>query len=228
MAKKLVLVGRDDPLSGALLGAFTAHGYACEVLRLEDAGSADSAPLVIERRLTDLSPDVVVICPSWRGRGDFLDSSAEAWQEALYENVEVVTYVMQAAANVFKASQKEGRIIVTSHVGALTPFRGLSLLGTTLAAVKALVKMLALELAPIKTTVNSVALGPFMEGLELPDASTDKLKQDTPLQDDMLTAAAEVCLFLASKAGGHLTGQTLPVEGGFLLTRASGGSPYAD
>ncbi len=228
MAKKLVLVGRDDPLSGALLEAFTTHGYVCQSLRLEDAGSADSITVAAKRHLTVLSPDVVVICPSWRGRGAFLDSSAGEWQEALHENVEVVTYVMQAAADVFKASQKEGRIIVTSHVAALTPFRGLSLLGTTLAAVKALVKMLALELAPLKTTVNSVALGPLVEGLELPDASTDKLRQDTPLQDDMFTAAAEVCLFLASEAGGHLTGQTLPVEGGFLLTRASGGSPYAD
>jgi len=114
---------------------------------------------------------------------------------------------------------------VLSHVAALAPLRGLSLLGTTLSAVSALVKMLALELAPY-TTVNAVALGPLAQGLELSDAAVDKLKEDTPFEQDPLTTAADVCLFLASEAGRHITGQTLPVEGGFLLTRGSGVSPY--
>ena len=137
-----------------------------------------------------------------------------------------VTYLLQAAGKYFR-TKKSGRVIVLSHVSALAPLRGLSLLGTTLSAVSALVKMLALELAP-NVTVNSVALGPLLEGLELSESSAQRLRGDTPLEHDTLSAAAEVCLFLSSEAGRHLTGQTLPVEGGFLLTRGSGISPYAD
>lgn len=98
-------------------------------------------------------------------------------------------------------------------------------MGTTLSAVTVLVKMLALELAP-DVTVNSVAVGPLAAGLKLPDEAVARLVRDTPLGEGF-EAVAEVCLFLASEAARHLTGQTLPVEGGFLLTRGDGVSPYA-
>ena len=223
MAKTLMFFGPTDALSDAVTNHFARHDYLVERTTGQETDFLD--PVKLGALLNTVTPDVVMIYPSWRGRGSFLESTGEQWETAIGQNIEAVTYLLQASAERLGALGKGGRIIVLSHVAALTPFNGLSVLGTTLAAVKALIKMLAVELAPYKITVNSVAAGPLLEGL--PQTSQQRLKDDTPLGGDANASSASLCLFLASGGADHITGQTLNVEGGFLLTRGSGVSPFA-
>ena len=224
MMKKLLFLGRDDVLSKALLERFETDGFSCQHL-VKDA-EAYKAISDLEHALSTEQQDVLVVYPPYQGRGRFLDSTASAWEEALSQNVEATTYILQAALKSFSTSSSGGRIIVLNHVSALAPLQGLSLMGTTLSALNALVKMLALELAPHDATVNSVAVGPLAAGLELSQQANERLEQDTPLATDAFEAAADLCLFMCSDSARHLTGQVLRADGGFLLTRGSGVSPY--
>lgn len=223
--KKLLFLGRDDALSKGLLERFNAEDFSCQYLAKDAEAYKNISKL--EHALTTEQPDVLIVYPPYQGRGRFLDSTASAWEEALGQNVEATTYILQAALKTFSTSSSGGRIILLNHVSALAPLQGLSLMGTTLSALNALVKMLALELAPHDATVNSVAVGPFAAGLELAQQANERLEQDTPLKTDEFEAAADLCLLLCSKGARHWTGQVLRADGGFLLTRGSGVSPYA-
>ena len=223
MTRNLIFFGPTDALSEVVINHFAKHGYLVEETTAQEIDFLD--PVKLEDFLNTVTPDVVMIYPSWQGRGAFLESTTEQWETAMSQNIEAVTYLLQASAKRLGALGRGGRIIVLSHVAALTPFNGLSILGTTLAAVKALIKMLAVELAPHGVTVNSVAAGPLLEGL--PQTSQQRLRDDTPLGGDANASLASLCLFLVSGGADHLTGQTLSVEGGFLLTRGPGVSPYA-
>lgn len=224
MTRTLLFFGSQDALAASVTQHFAEHGFVVEQVTQQDADFLD--PTQLERVLSTKNPDVVVVRPSWQGRGSFLESTTREWESALGQNVEAVTYLLQASAQRLEGLGRGGRVIVLSHVAALAPFHGLSLLGTTLAAVTVLVKMLALELAPHQVTVNAVAAGPELEGLS--QASRSRLAADTPLGTDTRSSLASLCLFLASAGAQHITGQTLSVDGGFLLTRGTGLSPYAE
>lgn len=219
----LLFLGPDDALCRAVTDCFAEHSYHVERVT---PSQTPSSPARLESFFNERIPDVVMIRPSWQGRGAFLESTSGEWEEAIAQNIETVTLLLQAAAKRLATLQNGGRILVSSHVAALMPFHGLSLLGTTLAAVTALVKMLALEMAPHGITVNAVAGGPGLEGL--PQTSRERLHQDIPLKGDAARSLVSLCLFLASEGASHITGQTLSVEGGFLLTRGAGVSPYVE
>ena len=223
--KKLLFLGRDDGLRKALLGQFKVEGFSYQ----HHAKTAEDYKNVsaLEQTLITERPDVLIVYPPHQSRGQFLDSTAAEWEEAISQNIEATTFILQAALKIFAGSNSGGRIIVLSHVSALAPMNGLSLMGTTLGALNALVKMLALKLTPHRVTVNSVAVGPLAASLELPQGATERLRQDTPIQVDDFEDAAALCLLLCSDEARHLTGQQLRADGGFLLTRGSGSSPYA-
>lgn len=224
MTRTLLFFGSEDAISEGVVRGFSEQGFVVRQVTGREVDFLDPAQL--EHVLGAESPEVVVVYPSWRGHGSFLESTTTEWESSLAQNVEAVTYSLQAAAQQLEYLNKGGRIIVLSHVASLEPFQGLSILGTTLAAVKVLVKMLALELAPHNITVNAVAMGPGLEGLS--QTAQDRLAADTPFGAETRASLVNLCLFLASEGARHITGQTLNVDGGFLLTRGAGVSPYAE
>jgi 3-oxoacyl-[acyl-carrier protein] reductase len=112
-----------------------------------------------------------------------------------------------------------GRIVNIASVAGLVGFHGQANYAAAKAGVIGMTRVLAKELARRAITVNAVAPGVIrtpMLGEIKPDVMAEYLKQ-IPLRrlgepDDVANAV----LFLASEESGYITGQVLPVTGGWV------------
>ena len=135
----------------------------------------------------------------------------------------------QAAAKAMKASGRGGVIVQTGSMWALqaigaTPSAAYSAAN---GGVHALVKNLAIELAPYKIRVNAIApavietpvFGTFLTPEQV-KAVLPTFKAMHPLgRNGQPADAAEALLFLASDQASFITGVILPVDGGVMAGR---------
>jgi NAD(P)-dependent dehydrogenase (short-subunit alcohol dehydrogenase family) len=150
----------------------------------------------------------------------FLEVSEDNLDRMLAVNVKGVFLVAQAAARRMVERGEGGSIINISsqmrHVGA--PRR--TVYCATKHAVEGLTKAMAVELAPHKVRVNSVAPTFVETPMTKPLLENETLREDTlsriPLgrlgRVEDVTGAV---LFLASPAAGLITGASLLVDGGW-------------
>jgi NAD(P)-dependent dehydrogenase (short-subunit alcohol dehydrogenase family) len=124
-------------------------------------------------------------------------------------------------------SERGGAIVnVTSrlaHIGV----PGMSVYGASKGALRALTHGAAVELAPLGIRVNAVAPGMtetdlFQEWIEsLPDPQAARAEVESAVPLGSLARPEEVAAaiwFLASDAAAHITGVSLPVDGGYTAT----------
>lgn len=188
-------------------------------------------PAAISHQIAGLAPvDVAVIAPGWQELKRFVDTTPADWDDALSRNFESATYTAQAAARQMIARGNGGRIIFMSSVSSIMPFTETSALGASLSALTALAKMAAVDLGPHRITVNVVAAGWVDTDWSRPYLHSEGrayVERGIPL-GRIATAqdVANVCGFLASDLAAYVTGTVIPVDGGYLLTRTDGTTPY--
>ena len=88
------------------------------------------------------------------------------------------------------------------------------------AAILGLTRALAKELGPSGITVNAVAPGVILTDMTAPlgRETLDELAEETPLsRNGTPEDVANAVYFLASDEAGFITGQTLGVNGGFVI-----------
>jgi 3-oxoacyl-[acyl-carrier protein] reductase len=153
----------------------------------------------------------------------FVRMEPEAWQSVLQTNLGG-TYNFCRAVAYSLMRQRHGRIINISSVAAEHVNMGQANYAASKAAVNALTRALALELAGRNVTVNAIAPG-FIE-TDMSEAVRNKagdvIKKLIPMRrlgqpEDI----ARVAVFLASADSGYMTGQVLTVDGGLTLGSAS-------
>lgn len=236
--KQFLYIGSIDVVGRTLIDRFGQDGF--DPYHLAPRGSevygagAEVDPLDPKAwtdALRDLEPDVVALAPSWRRTGAFVDSDADEWRDALAQNVESATYALQSVGERMVERGAGGHIVGLLHVAALVPYRDLTVFGTTVAALKALLGMLAVELAPHGIAVNSLAQG-FSEdgGPAIGRLAMEVVENDTPRGKRLVAAeVADACRLLTRAAGVSLTGAVLPVDGGHRLTRGRvGPAPFGE
>ncbi|NVP58280.1 SDR family oxidoreductase [Mycoplana rhizolycopersici] len=129
-------------------------------------------------------------------------------------NVRGVFLAIQAAA----LNMKDGGRIVTigSNTAVRTGSSGGSVYAMTKAAVAAMVKGAALDLAPRSITVNNIQPGPTET--DMTASMVAGLVNVIPLkrvgQPDEIAALAS---YLVSEKAGYMTGSSLTIDGGFVL-----------
>ena len=191
----------------------------------------DSYPETIHGDISTLGPvEIAVIAPRWFDNKLFMETTPGDWEAAFAQNFEKAVYIAQAVAQPMIATGRGGRLILLSSVAAMMPFVQLSAFGSSLAALRALAKMVAVELGPHNITVNVVALGwveseasaPHLtsEGREYVEAGIPLGRVGRPHE------VANVCLFLASELAAYVTGAVIPVDGGYILTQSEGETPF--
>ncbi len=164
-----------------------------------------------------------------------LETSEELWDKVIDINLKGAFFYAQQAAMAMKAKGNPGKIINISSIDSLHPSGNLVHYDASKGGMLMMTRSMALELSAHGITVNAVAPG----GIETPGAAkimsaivntenaapakmADIMKsftaripmgrQGTP--DDI----AATVLFLASDASRYITGETIVVDGGYLLS----------
>jgi len=115
-----------------------------------------------------------------------------------------------------------GSIINIASIAGLRPQRHSLLYSMTKAALIMMTQSYALELGPKGVRVNAIAPGLIQTALSehywKEEAQRDAVLAKQAIQRlGQPSDVAEIALLLASEKGSYITGQTLAVDGGFLL-----------
>jgi 7-alpha-hydroxysteroid dehydrogenase len=148
----------------------------------------------------------------------FLDTTVEYLDEAFRFNVGIAHAVTRAAVPLMLTDGGEGAVVNISSVMGRITGRGYLAYGTTKAALAHYTRLAAADLAP-RVRVNAIAAGSVatsaLEFVIGDEGVRRQMEDKTPLGriGDPEEIAAAV-LFLASPAGGFVTGRVLEVDGG--------------
>jgi NAD(P)-dependent dehydrogenase (short-subunit alcohol dehydrogenase family) len=146
--------------------------------------------------------------------------SDETWDSVLELNLSSVMALTRAVVPDMK-SRRWGRVIHISSVMGFVSKEKRNVYSATKAALLGLARASALDLGSFGITVNCIAPGPFLTelpGALLSDAEKKAFAERTALgrwgDPKELVGPA---LLLASEAGSYITGQTIIVDGGYMV-----------
>ena len=154
-------------------------------------------------------------------RSPVLDLDESEWQRVQDVNLKGTFLCSQAAARVMREQGGGGRIVNVTSGAAFVSSPQSAAYAASKAGIVAFTRVLALELAPDKITVNAVAPG-----------FTDTAQPRSFFSDDDLAAIAKripagrlaepeeivpAVLYLCSEGAAYVTGQTLHVNGGLYM-----------
>jgi 2-deoxy-D-gluconate 3-dehydrogenase len=162
----------------------------------------------------------------------FTDVTPETFDKIIAVNLRGLLFTSQGVARRMIEQGSGGVIINIASMDGLHPsFPGLTVYGSSKAAVLQATKNMAVELATSGIRVLAIAPGAIVtEGTANVSASGDMTEEERLALADAMTAKiplgrmgdpddiGKVAVFLASDAAGYMTGSHLLVEGGILLT----------
>jgi 3-oxoacyl-[acyl-carrier protein] reductase len=141
--------------------------------------------------------------------------TAEDWRAVIATNLDGVFHCSKLGAEILRDG---GRIVNIASISGVAGFHGQANYAAAKAGVMALTKVHAKELARRGITVNAVAPGvihtPMLQGLK-PEVLAEYEKQIPVGRVGRPEDVANAVLFLASEETGYITGQTLPITGGW-------------
>jgi NAD(P)-dependent dehydrogenase (short-subunit alcohol dehydrogenase family) len=216
-----VVLADIDPVG--LAAAATALGAAPVHVDIADPDAITQALDLVE---ADAGPIEVLVNNAGvlDRHGPLLDLAPSDLDRILRTNVLGTFQVTQQVTGRMVEHGVRGAVVNLSSIGGRQPTPGMGGYESSKAAVDALTRWAAVELAGHGIRVNAVAPGPVLtEALaaRLPAGSPARqawldripLRQLAAVED---VAAAVV--FLAGETARHITGTSLPVDGGQLLT----------
>ena len=241
---KVVLVtGSSRGLGAAMITAFGKRGAQCVVNFVSDPEGQNKSdaetvardlkhPLVVECDVTkpeEVEAMMHTIAEKFGGLDVLVNNSGiirdRTIKKLTFEEFESVVRVNLAGT--FNVTQKAaailrngGRVINLSSVSGQMGLFGQANYSSSKAAIIALTKVSARELARQQITVNAIAPGFIDVGMSkgMPDEVTENFKKQIPL--GRLGAAHEIvdaALFLASPMASYITGHVLNVNGGYYM-----------
>jgi glucose 1-dehydrogenase len=169
--------------------------------------------------------DILVNNAGLERRADFWDATEADYDAVLNVNLKGVFFITQAfvrhrITSASSANNKTGgKIINISSVHEELPFPHFTSYCASKGGVKMFTRNLAIELAPLGITINSIAPGaietPINKNLLNDPAKLNSLLQNIPLKrlgtpDDV----ANMAVFLASTDSDYATGATFFLDGG--------------
>jgi NAD(P)-dependent dehydrogenase (short-subunit alcohol dehydrogenase family) len=147
-----------------------------------------------------------------------IDLDLETWQNTFDLHVTATFRCAQAAAKAMVAAGEGGSIVNLSSIAASMAMYTTGAYASAKAAVSAFTRVLAVELAPNKITVNAVAPGPVAtEQLRKVYAGNMYYERSRSIPMNRLAEPAEVAdmiAFLVSPQARYITGQIFTLDGG--------------
>jgi len=241
---KVVLVtGSSRGIGAEMIKAFGQRGAKCVVNYFTDPQGQNKAdadavakelkdPLVIDCNVTE-PQQVEAMMKQIQDRHGGLDvlvnnsgiirdrtikkMSLEEFESIVRVNLSGTFNVTQKAMPILRAG---GRVINMSSVSGQMGLFGQANYSSSKAAIIALTKVSARELARQNITVNAIAPGFIDVGMSkgMPDEVTENFKKQIPLgRLGDVKEIVDAALFLASPMASYITGHVLNINGGFYM-----------
>jgi 3-oxoacyl-[acyl-carrier protein] reductase len=241
---KVVLVtGSSRGIGAGMIGAFDRLGARCVVNYVDDPQGRNKAdaenvakslhdPLIVECDIANPAGVAAMMHTISRELGglDVLINNAgilrdrtikkmtlEEWKAVIDVNLGGTFNCIQQGATILR---RGGRIVSLASVSGTLGIFGQANYASSKAAIMALTRVAARELAKQQITVNAIAPGVIDTemGRSIPEESRKKMLEQVPLGrlgniDDVVDAA----LFLCSSHASYITGQVIHVNGGFFM-----------
>jgi 3-oxoacyl-[acyl-carrier protein] reductase len=192
------------------------EAYGGQALAIKaDSAAPDQISAAVEQAVARFGKiDVLVVNAGIFTLGTIDAVSLDQLDQMLAVNVRGVFLAIQAAA---PSINDGGRVItIGSNVAIRTGMAGASVYQFTKAAVAALVKGVALDLAPRAITVNNVQPGPT--DTDINAGAIEILAERSPLKRvAQPSEIAGLIAYIASEEAGYITGSSITIDGGFTL-----------
>lgn len=169
---------------------------------------------------------VGVTCPTG---GALHELGQDGWNDMVASLREATFAIQEAAREMASASSpvsadgpSRGRIVVVVPAHSIRTSAGTGVAAVAGSFLTTVAQVAAVELAPKGIRVNVVAAGP-LEG-----AAPASVVAGVPV--GRLTRPEDVagaCVLLALPESEHMNGAVVAVDGGYAVTKAGGGSPFA-
>jgi enoyl-[acyl-carrier protein] reductase III len=193
-----------------------ALGVKAEVIRA-NVGDAAKVDEIFDRIGTKFGRLDILINNAASGVGrPVTDIDVKAWEWTMDINVRALLLCAQRAAKLMAG--KGGKIVSMSSLGSRFALPNYTVVGVSKAALEALTRYLAIELAPLNICVNAVAASAvetealkfyFKEGLMKDSQQATPAGRMVAPED-----VANVVAFLCSEEAYMIRGQTIVVDGG--------------
>jgi NAD(P)-dependent dehydrogenase (short-subunit alcohol dehydrogenase family) len=216
----LISSRHEDELNQALdeiLSGTTAQG-GCLVADLSRRSEADRLAAAVLEAVGKVD---ILINNAGTNKPEAIDAITDAtWDQVMELNLNSVMALTRALVPQMK-ERRWGRIIHIASVMAYVSKEGRNVYSATKSALLGLTRASALDLGPFGITVNCISPGPFLTDLpasvlsaEEKQAFADRTALGRWGDPKELVGPA---LLLASEAGSYITGQSLVVDGGYLV-----------
>ncbi|HEY2658545.1 MAG TPA: SDR family oxidoreductase [Caulobacteraceae bacterium] len=221
-AKVVISSRKPGPCDEVAASINAAHPGAAIAVPANISSKDDLQRLVDETRKAFGKVDILICnAASNPYYGPMAGITDDQFRKILDNNIVSNHWLIQMVAPEMR-ERKDGAIVVVSSIGGL---RGTPIIGAyaiSKAADMQLARNLAHEFGPDNVRINCIAPGlvktDFAKALWDTPAAEVRSSQNTPLRrlgepDDIAGAA----VYLSSKAGAWMTGQTLVVDGGVTI-----------
>jgi pteridine reductase len=159
--------------------------------------------------------DVLVNSAAVMHRLTFEETTPAQWDSILNLNLRSLFFCAQGAAPALRAAR--GKIVNLADLAGLQPWPGFAAHSISKAGVVMLTQVLARSLAP-DIAVNAIAPGAVLVPEEYSEEERDRLARSTPLRRLGSPSDVVAGLLYLLEGGDFVTGHTLVVDGGRLLT----------
>lgn len=220
---RVVLAARRLEKLEALASEIRENGGEALAVQMDvtDPASVDAAFAKIQGEL-GVPCDIIVNNSGISRDNWFTKMSEEDWRAVMNTNLDGVWRVAKAGANALTEAGKPGSIINIASITALRPQPAIAAYAASKAAVDHLTRVMALELARYNIRVNALAPGYYKTDINdefLDSEHGEKMRKRVPMRrfgdyDEL----GGPLLLLASEAGSYMTGSTIVVDGGHVVS----------
>lgn len=211
---KIILVARRENLLKEALGARDGITIATDLMA-DDASQAIHDICKAQNTL----PDIIVSAAGLNPRKHADEVDLETWHKTLHLNLSVPFFLAQAFVPYMK-EKNWGRIINIASLQSTRAFTNGIAYGASKGGVTQLTRAMAEAWSKDGITANAIAPGFFPTELTAAVFEDDKMSAHHASmtcigRNGELSDLAGPAIFLASDASGYVTGQVLPVDGGY-------------